>query len=384
MAGTGAQGSGGDGGPAAKAQLYAPTSLALDASGNLFIADTGNSTIRKVNPDGAISTVAGRIPQPGTYADAGDGVPATQTMLRAPQGLAVDSAGNLYIGETQGNHIRRVSASGILSTIAGSGLYGAISYYDNLADPAEHGYTGDSGPATSAKLNTPFAVAVDSSSNIYVADLANSAVRLLQPSPIANAASILAGPIAPGELVTLYGSGLGPSQLTTSMPDLATTQVLFNGVPAPVIYSSATQVAAVAPNSLSGASVKVEVRYQGKPASTFTASLSPTAPALFTSDATGKGLAAAIHQDGSYNTATHSAGIGTTLSLFVTGAGAAPLQPVTVTMGGAKAEVQQVGPADGALGVFRIDVRVPAAVFANLRYLLAQDINVPVPVTLML
>lgn len=387
LAGTGAPGSAGDGGPAAKAQLYAPTSLALDvsgvsgASGNLFIADTGNSTIRQVTPDGVISTVAGMIPQPGTYADAADGVPATQTILRGPQGLAVDSAGNLYIAETQGNHIRRVSPSGIISTIAGSGLYGPIASYDNLADPAEHGYTGDGGPATSAKLNSPFAVAVDSSSNLYLADLANSAVRLLQPSPIANAASILAGPVAPGDLVTLYGSGLGPSQLTTSQPALAATQVLFDGVPAPVIYSSATQVAAVAPDSLAGATVKVEVRYQGKSASAFTASVAPAAPALFTADATGKGLAVAIDQDGSYNTSTNSAGIGSTISLFVTGAGTPPLQPVTVTMGGVPAEVQQVGPADGASGVWRIDVLVPSDVFANLRFLLDQNINVPVPVT---
>jgi len=381
MAGTGAQGSGGDGGPAAKAQLYAPTSLALDPSGNLFIADTGNSLIRKVTPDGAISTVAGEVPPPGSFGNAVDGVPATQTILGSPQGLAVDWAGNLYIGETQGNHIRRVSASGIISTVAGSGLYGDISYYDNLADPAEHGYTGDGGPATDAKLNFPFGVAVDSSWNIYVADMANSAVRLLQPTPIANAASILAGPIAPGELVTLYGSGLGPGQLTTSMPDLAATQVLFNGVPASVIYSSATQVAAVAPDSFGGASVEVEVRYQGKSASAFSASVAPSAPALFTADATGKGLAAAINQDGSYNTSTNSAGIGSTISLFVTGAGAPPLQPVIVTMGGAPAEVQQAGPADGALGVLRIDVRVPSDVFANLRFLLGQNINVPVPVS---
>ncbi|MBZ5623596.1 MAG: IPT/TIG domain-containing protein [Acidobacteriia bacterium] len=380
-AGTGAQGFGGDGGPAAKAQLYAPTSLALDASGNLFIADTGNSMIRKVTRDGAISTVAGEVPPPGFYADPGDGRLSTQTTLSAPQGLAVDSAGNLYIGETQGNHIRRVSASGIVSTIAGSGLYGPISLYDNLADPAEHGYTGDGAPATSAKLNVPFGVAVDSSSNIYFADMANSAVRLLQPGPIASAASILAGPIAPGELVTLYGSGLGPSQLTTSTPDLAGTQVLFNGVPAPVIYSSATQVAAVAPDSLIGTSVKVEVRYQGESASAFTASVAPSAPALFAADATGKGLAAAINQDGSYNTTTNSAGIGSTISLFVTGAGAPPIQPVSVTIGGESAEVQHVGLVDRATGVLRIDVQVPSNVLANVHFLIGFDINVPVPLS---
>jgi uncharacterized protein (TIGR03437 family) len=378
IAGTGVQGFGGDGGPATATQLYAPTSLALDASGNLFIADTGNSAIRKVTRDGAISTVAGGVPLPGSYAGSGDGRPATQTSLNAPQGLAVDSAGNLYIGETQGNHIRRVSAGGTVSTIAGSGLYGTLAYYDNLADPAQHGYTGDGGPATSAKLNTPFGVAVDSNSNVYFADLANSAVRLLRPSPIANAASILGGPIAPGELVTLYGTGLGPVQLTTSAPELADTQVLFNGVPAPVVYSSATQVAAVAPDSLSGTNVNVEVRYQGKSASAFTAAVAPAAPALFTADATGKGLAAAVNQDGSYSTTTNSAGIGSTISLFVTGAGAQPLQTVSVTIGGEPAMVQHVGPADGAVGVLRIDVQVPSNVFANVHYLIGFDINLPV------
>jgi uncharacterized protein (TIGR03437 family) len=378
IAGTGAQGLLGDGGPAVQAQLYSPTSLALDASGNLFIADTGHSLIRKVTRDGVISTVAGE-PPPRTYADPGDGRPSTQTSLNGPQGLAVDSGGNLYIGETNGNHIRRVSASGIVSTIAGSGLYGQLASYDSLTDPEEFGYTGDGGPATSAKLYAPFGVAVDSSSNIYFADLPNSAVRILQPSPIANAASILAGPIAPGELVTLYGSGLGPSQLTTSTPGLTATQVLFNGVPAPVVYSSATQVAAVAPDSLSGTSVKVEVRYQGKSASTFTASVAPSAPALFTADATGKGLAAAINQDGSYNTSTNSAAIGKTVSLFVTGAGVPPLQPVSVTIGGEPAEVQHVGSADGAMGILRIDVLVPSNVLANLHFLIGQDINVPLP-----
>jgi len=389
VAGNGTPGFSGDGGPALKAQLSAPTSLAMDASGNLYVADTGNNRIRRISRDGTISTVAGCADMYHESSD--DGLPATSAVLSGPQGVAADTAGNLYIAETRGNHVRRVSAAGIISTVAGRALYGYLAYFDGNLDLFLHGYSGDGGPATSALLGSPYGLAVDSNFNVYVADLPNGAVRMLKPSPIANAASMLAGPIAAGEAVTLFGFGLGPASLVTNPPDgsgalgteVAGTQVFFDGVAAPVIYTSATQVAAIVP-SVTGSTASVEVRYLGGTAARFTAALVPFAPALFTYDSTGRGLAAAIDRDHSYNSLTASAAPGDTVTLFATGDGLAaqPSAAVTVTIGGVAAQIVRVGPAPGLPGVTQIDVTVPANALAATTFLLDQDLHVPVPVVL--
>jgi uncharacterized protein (TIGR03437 family) len=224
-----------------------------------------------------------------------------------------------------------------------------------------------------------------------MADLPNGAVRVLKPSPIANAASVLAGPVAAGELVTLYGSGLGPEDLTINPPDAtgavsseaAGTEVLFDGVAAPVIYTSATQAAALVP-SISGSTTSVEVRYRGKTALGFTVPVAPSAPALFTYDSTGRGLAAATDQDHSYNGFTSSAMSGDTVTLFATGMGltAQPAAPLTVIMGGVTAQILHVGPAPGQLGVTQIDVKVPMDVLAALRFVYGYTMYAPVPVLL--
>jgi len=386
IAGNGAHGFAGDGGPALNAMLNAPTGLAMDASGNLYVADTGNNRIRKIGSDGTIVTVAGCADLFHFSSD--DGLPATAAVLSGPQGVAVDRAGNLYIAETQGNHVRRVSASGVISTIAGRALYGYPAYFDganfdgDLEDLYLHGYSGDGGPATSGLLGSPYGLAVDSDFNVYAADLPNSAVRVLKPSPIANAASVLAGPIAAGEVVTLHGLGLGPEDLVTDSPDNV-TQVFFDGVAAPVIYTSAAQVAAIVP-SITGNAASVEVRYQGKTAAAFSVPLVQFAPALFTYDSTGRGLAAAINQDHSYNSLTSSAVPGDTVTLFATGDGLAsqPSAPVTVTIGGVAAQVLHVGPAPGLPGVTQIDVKVPLDALRATGFLVDFDVHVPVPVVL--
>jgi len=401
IAGTGTQGFTGDGRPAAGAQLCAPASLALDAAGSLYIADTCNGAIRRISPDGMIATVAGVGPGPAV--SLGDGQPATSVGLYGPQGIAVDSAGDLYIGDSADNHIRRVSSAGIISTIAGSALYGELAYYDsNFGDIFAHGYTGDGGPATNARLGTPYGVAVGPAFEVYIADVPNSAVRMLSPSPIGNGASNLPGPIAPGEIVTLFGPGLGPGQLAQGLrgsltargasegyrgfnlidPRSPVTQVFFNGSAASILYTSATQVVAVVPAGIGGASANVEVRYRGKTVAAFTVPIVPSAPALFTADATGKGTAAALNQDGSYNTLNHAEYDGRTISLFATGEGLEPLPPVTATIGGEPAQVLRVGAVAGSPGVLQIDVRIPSNALANTQGLLNQNVQVPVPVVL--
>jgi len=156
VAGNGTPGFSGDNAPAASAQLYMPWGVAVDSAGNLYIGDTMNYRIRKVT-NGVIATVAGN----GTLGFSGDNGPATSTQLDFPTGVAVDSAGNLYIADTDNHRIRKVS-NGVIATVAGNG---------------KSFFSGDNGPATSAELNYPIGVAVDSSGNLYIADSQNNRIR---------------------------------------------------------------------------------------------------------------------------------------------------------------------------------------------------------------
>src|SRR5207253_1077898 len=137
VAGTGSAGFSGDGGPAGAARVNLPRAVAMDAEGNLFVADTYNHRIRKIDTDGIITTVAGT----GQAGSSGNGGPATAASLHVPRGMAKDPAGNLYIADDDNHAVRRIDGdSGIITTIAGTGVAG---------------FSGDGGPATAAKLNNP-------------------------------------------------------------------------------------------------------------------------------------------------------------------------------------------------------------------------------------
>src|SRR5581483_6483875 len=154
VAGNGIGGFSGDGGPATSASLWLSHpdfqgGIALDTSGNLFIADIRNQRIRKVSPDGIITTIAGN----GKQDFGGDGGSALNASLNDPTALAVDSSGNLFIVDTNNERIRKVSPSGVITTVAGNGA---------------RTYSGDGGPAISASLNWPVGIALDSAGNIFI------------------------------------------------------------------------------------------------------------------------------------------------------------------------------------------------------------------------
>jgi len=160
VAGNGTVGFSGDNGPATQAQLGSPSGtplgVAVDAFGNLYIADAGNRRIRKVT-NGIITTVAGN----GTSGFSGDNGPAVSAQFGLPVSVAIDSFANLYIADAINNRVRKV-ANGVITTVAGNGGIG---------------FSGDTGPATSAQLRNPVGVAVDSSGNLYIADADNQRIR---------------------------------------------------------------------------------------------------------------------------------------------------------------------------------------------------------------
>jgi len=176
VAGNGAAGYSGDNGPATAASLQGPSGIAVDTAGNLYIADTGNYRVRKVSVSGAITTVAGN----GDYNSSGDNGPATSAALEAPTGVAV-SGSDLFIADSEGNVIRKVDGSGVITTVAGNGAYG---------------YSGDNGPATSAELRYPYGIAVDGLGNLFIADAYNAAIRRVS---------------ADGTITTVAGGAVGYS-----------------------------------------------------------------------------------------------------------------------------------------------------------------------------
>ena len=165
IAGNGSMGYSGDGVPATSTSLYYPWAVKVDASGNVFIADYGNNRIRKVNTSGIITTIAGI----GTAGFSGDGFAANLAELNAPQGIALDAAGNIFVSDKLNNRIRKINSSGIISTYGGSGI---------------QGFYGDGIIATSANLYNPEGMATDGVGNVYFADYYNNRIRMINTSGI--------------------------------------------------------------------------------------------------------------------------------------------------------------------------------------------------------
>jgi uncharacterized protein (TIGR03437 family) len=328
--------------------------IAIDGAGDLLVADTAHSRVREITPDGTISTVAGGGSL--TYPANGDGGPAVNSTIY-PFDVAYDPAGDLLITDAFGPRVRKVSAGGIVTTVAG-GAYG---------------YAGDGGSASAAAFTELTGIAVDAAGNIYVADQYNNAVRVLRPTnysalidAVVDGASQRVGPVSPGKVLTIYGAGLGPAKFTSD-PN-AGTSVSFNGSAAQVLYTSATQVGAIVSASLSGTSAQVTVSYQGQVSNAITIPVAVSSPGLFTLNETGSGQAVARYADGTPNTAANPAKAGDSLTFYATGQGALTADscgrfPVGVQIGGIAATVLCPDPPSSPLpGVILVKAQIPSGV----------------------
>jgi uncharacterized protein (TIGR03437 family) len=273
----------GDGGPAIGAGLFLPSGVGVDTAGNVYIADVADYRIRKVNSAGVISTVAGT----GVKGFSGDGGPAASAQISgvAHMGLVVDSAGNLYFSD-QGNHrVRKVTPGGTISTVAGNGL------------PS---FSGDGGPATAAGLNNPLDLALDSAGNLYIADDGNNRIRKvalgaglpgtpnISANGVVNGASFQPGVVA-NSWVTIQGSNLASTtdtwnhsivngNLPTSLDGVSVT---IGGQRAYINYISPGQINLLAPN-VSPGPVQVIVTTPAGTGAAFTATAAAYGPAFFT------------------------------------------------------------------------------------------------------
>jgi uncharacterized protein (TIGR03437 family) len=300
--------------------------VAVDASGNVLVADP--TQVWTIAPAGVASTLI--------------------TGLSSPTGIAVASDGSLLIAETGANLIQQWTTSGSLVTIAGTGT---------------DGFSGDGGPALSAQLNGPAGVGIGANGVFWIADSGNNRVRSLTPVSVAsdtptapitivNAASLATGPIAPGEIVTVFGSGFSATQ----------TQLQFGGTAATLFYTGATQINALAPASLpANSSSTVRVVVNGTPVAESSTPVVSAAPGIFTT-ASGTGQAAAINQDGSMNSATNPALRGSIVSFYATGQGAGS-GAVNLTVGGYQAQLPYAGSAPGFAGLMQINAQIPSGFF---------------------
>jgi uncharacterized protein (TIGR03437 family) len=471
---------GGDGGPAAQASLFQPAGLAFDSNGNLYIADEYNHRIRKVTPAGIISTVAGK----GDEGFAGDGQQAIAATLNHPTDVAVDAAGNLYIADQYNNRVRKVTPDGIITTVAGNGV---------------HGFGGDGGPPLQAALDYPSGITFDLQGNLLIVDHHNMRLRKVvfnppalagvparldfaataggadpavqtfaltnagagplnftitsdspwlsvtpasgslsatattltvrvalgslregqysgaltlrsaeaanspqtivvsltvrpaaAPSPaftaagVVQAASFVTGPVAPGEIVTIFGSNLGPAASVGAAIDPATNRlsttrggvtVLFNDIPGAPFYVQRDQINVQAPYDLaSQTSARIVVRYLDSVSAPITVPVAAAIPGIFTASS-GRGQAALLNQDFSYNSAANPALLGSVVQIYLTGQGATnplvltgqlptapypvPALPVTVSIGGRPARTTFAGLAPGFAGLLQVNAIVP-------------------------
>jgi uncharacterized protein (TIGR03437 family) len=295
------------------ANLAAPHGLALDGAGHLFFTEQDGARVQRLD------LVSGSLSQLGSGT------------WNIPRGIAVDAAGNVFVADTGLQRIMRVDSAGEVAVIAGTGV---------------PGLSGDGAAAASAQLNFPWDVAAGPGGVLYLADLENDRVRLLTPpttpppaTPISvlNGASLAPGPMAPGMLLIIRGTGIRAT-------DAAGTIILINSIPVPILTMDDTQIQVQAPPTLvTPDDAQIVIVDQGSVAAMLSVATAAAAPALFPIDPQAvKGAP------------------GAPVTLYGTGLGLGDL-PVTATVGGVAAELVSLDPSPGYPGLFRITLSIPAA-----------------------
>ena len=426
VAGTGTAGLSGDGGPATKARLLLPYGVAVDSSNNLYIADSGNYRIRMLDSTGTISTIAGT----GQAGFSGDKGLAANAQIAFPAAMNVDASGNVEFADLLNQRIRVLQYQKVIADLTMSvdaattqvnvgntvTVRFSLASVTGLSAPvsitvsgAPAGISFQFSPSTitlgagqtvlaSATAQIPAGTALGTSTLTFTATSgsgANAIARTVTVSMIitnlpvitaagvVSAASFAGGGVSPGELITVFGQGLGPASLISATFDsnnllpqlLAGTRVLFDGNAAPILYAAAGQLAAFVPYAVGGKSTtQMQVEFNGEQSTAVTLSVVEAAPALFNA---GTGTqAAALNQDFSVNSTSNPAKAGTEIQLFGTGEGATappsvdgklatdvfpvPLLKITVTIGGEPAVVEYAAAAPYEVaGVFQINATIP-------------------------
>ena len=370
--------------------LYAMT---LDAEDNLIVSasfqpsftEADRLGVWSIGPDGVVSPL-----------------PCTEGFVGESRALAQDGSGNTYmVGffACTSATIGRLTPDGVLNTITGLRL------------PSCAGFEGDGGPAADALLGTIESLLVDGAGNLYVSDRGNRRLRRINRADqcavirrpqiawrgVVHGASFSAlstgahSALTPGLIFSIFGKGLGPEDLRSAQlgeddrltTELVGTRILIDGVPAPMVFSVANQISGIVPYRIvADADARVprratlEVEYLGVRSEPTQIAVSESNPGIFTLDATGSGQGAILNQDGSVNGPENPAAPGSIIVLFATGEGSTeppgvdgaiaapplpkPILPVSVTIGGAEAEVLYAGAAPSlVLGVLQVNARVP-------------------------
>jgi uncharacterized protein (TIGR03437 family) len=383
----------GDGGQASRAGLKSPVAIALDAAGNLYIADTSNNAVRKVATNGIITTVAGN----GTAGFSGDGGRAVFAQLSHPKGVAVDAAGNVYIADTFNSRIRMVTPNGTISTVVGTGAAG---------------YSGDGGLGTAAQLNFPAGLSFDSAGNLYIADNNNNVIRQYVPPsagggslPKINSGGVISAgsfgaftAIAPGSWIEIYGSDLAGSTANWPNPlpngvaptSLGGTTVSIGGLSAYIDYVSPGQVNAQVPSGVGSGSQQIVVATAAGQSVGSSITVNATEPGLLALyQIGGKQYVTALFSDASTvvmpagavsGVPSRPAHVGETITMYGIGFGpVAPASPAgqvvtglnslttpfAVFFGQAPATLSYFGLAPGLVGAYQFNVVVPNVASSN-------------------
>lgn len=435
IAGTGLTGITGDGGPATQARITAPLDVALDAAGNVYATDTGSNRIRRISPDGLMTTIAGTgistfagdggppllanmnpqwlerladgtiyftdgvnqrvrriannvvttVAGDGRATYSGDGGRATAASFASVHGIALDATGNLYVADSWESRVRRITPAGVITTYAGTG---------------RAGNAGDGGPAASAQISGPVGLATDAAGNLYIAESGNGRIRKVSPvePPSISAVSpafLGKSGISANMYLEIYGANFGTSSRVWGSADfnganaptsLDGTRVLVNGVPAFVYFVDPRQININVPDDTATGPVNIQVVTPVGASNNLTVTRGQVSPTLQTIPlflVGGKQFVVA--QTGDFRTFIGNPGMvagvafsravpGQTVILYALGLGptvpptragvasavnAALALPYRVTIGGREARVSFAGMVGSSIGLYQLNVEIP-------------------------